>query len=722
MNKTKWIKSKRQLNQLIEHCKTTGYCSLDFETTGFNFKSLSDYILLMGVSFQPGSSWIMGCGHKESPFKKNWEKLFRKFGKEVLENPNIVKVCWNLKFEYKWCMRYDIFMQGRLFDSMLAKYCLDEERPHDLKSFVKNVFTEFSGYEDKLKDDNGEGVDWKNVPYKKLGKYCGIDTDTTLRGMILMEPKLIKQGFYSVFRNMLMMITRVLAEAEYFGILVDRVYLEQLMKEYTIKIAYQNNKLKNDPSVLKYESKYKKYHLQQLIEKVNLEIAAIRKEGKPNADRLIANRETKIKSFLEGKFSKKDSWDHVNFGSPKQIGDFLFASKFGLKLKPHKFTKNKKTGQRTTTPSTDEESLLALKKKDKTGFMTVLLDLRALEKLDSTYIRGMHPHMDQWNRVHAGFKINGTVTGRLSCVNPNLQNIPRGSTAADIKQMFIPPKGYLLVEVDYSQAELRIIAELSGDKAMIEIFRQNQNIHVATACKMNKADYNTVKAILKIAEEIDPKLLELPENKDNLFWIKQKKKAKSLNFSIVYQQGAKATAEDLDCSEDEAKVFQQEWFQAFPECAKYIKQTKRLAHEQEYIKNIFGTKRRLHDINCGVTWKEAEAERQAVNAPVQGASGYFTLFSMVVIREKILRGELPRDIIPVYTVHDSIGYYIKPNIIHKVMPSLVKICDNPETLKYFGFELKRVKMKVSPEVGRNWAILKEYDPWEDYTKWVDSAA
>lgn len=724
MNKTKWIKSKRQLNQLIEHCKTTGYCSLDFETTGFNFKSLTDYILLMGVSFQPGSSWIMGCGHKESPFKKNWEKLFRKFGKEVLENPDIVKVCWNLKFEYKWCMRYDIFMKGRLFDSMLAKYCLDEERPHDLKSFVKNVFTEFSGYEDKLKDDNGEGVDWKNVPYKKLGKYCGIDTDTTLRGMYLMEPKLIKQGFYTVFRNMLMMITRVLAEAEYFGILVDRVYLEQLMKEYTIKIAYQNNKLKNDPSVLKYESKYKKYHLQQLIEKVNLEITAIRKEGKPNAERLIANRDKKIKDFLEGKFSKKDSWDHVNFGSPKQIGDFLFTSKFGLRLKPYKFTKNKKTGQRTTTPSTDEESLLQLKKHDKTGFMTVLLDLRALEKLDSTYITGMHSHLDVWDRVHAGFKINGTVTARLSCVNPNLQNIPRGSTAADIKRMFIPPPGYLLWELDYSQAELRIIAELSQDKAMIEIFKKNYNIHVATACKMNGGLdlYAKVKGILKIAEAMDAKDLELPKNKEYLFWVKQKKKGKSLNFSIVYQQGDDATAETLECSKDEAKQFKAEWFKQFPQVRKWIDKTKRDAHRNEYVYNMFGTKRRLHDINCGIGWKEAEAERQAVNAPVQGASGYFTLLSMIVIREKILRGELPRDLLPVYTVHDSMGYYGKPHYVSKVMPKLIKICDNPDTEKYFGFRLKDVEMKASPEVGKHWAALKDWDPWEDYTKWVDSAA
>ena len=727
-SKLKIITKESEVDELIQHCITTGYASFDFETTGLKFKNPEETLLILGVSFQPGSSWIIPLGHKDSPFKDKWLRIFRKFGKEVIENPNIIKVCWNFKFEYKWCMRYDIFPKGRLFDSMLAKYLLDEESPHDLKSFVKTMFPEFAGYEKNLKGDDNY-VDWKNTDYRDLCKYCGIDCDTTLRGMILMEPKLIKNGFYSMFRNMLMMATRVLAEIEYRGLLVDRKYLEELMKIYDIKVANKQGELKKDPALLKYEKKYRKEHLQQLIDKVRLEIAQIKKDEPKNANVIINNREKKINNITNGILSNKDKWESINFGSPKQIRNFFFESKFGLRLKPFKYTKDKKTGQRTDTPSTDEESLLALAPKDKTGFMAKLLELRGLEKLNSTYITGMHPHLDIWDRIHAGFKIPGTVTGRLSCTNPNLQNIPRGTTAADIKRMFIPPPGYLMLEPDYGQAELRIIAEQSGDEAMIDIFKRNYNIHVATACKLpvpkgtptklkGLKDYEKIKKIIKEGDALGGKELEKPEHEEKLFWVKQKKKGKSLNFSIVYQQGDDATAITLECSKAEAHQFKRDWFKAFPKVEKWIKKQINFAHNHEYVKNIFGTKRRLHDINSGVFWMEAEAERQAVNAPIQGGSGYFTLFSMVIIRDKILRGELPRDLLMTYTVHDSIGFYIKPEDIHFVVPKLEEICNNPQTLKYFGFELKHVRMKISTEVGKHWEGLKDYDEKEDYTKWV----
>lgn len=719
-NRLRIIKKESEVDELIQHCLKTQYCSFDFETTALKYKSPEEYLLILGVSFQPGSSWIIPLGHRDSPFKNNWVKIFRKFGKSIIENPQVVKVCWNLKFEYKWCMRYDIFPKGRLMDSMLAKYLLDEERPHGLKEYVAKMFREFAQYENKLKGDNTDSIDWKNIPYETLCTYCGIDADVTLRAMIIMEPKLIKLRFYSMFRNMMMMLTRVFAEAEYRGILVDRKYLEELMISYAAKIKVTTDSLKNDPALLKYERKNKKFHLAELIKTIQLEIDTIREDDSPNAARLIANREQKIKNFLEGNFNNKEKWEGMNFNSPKQVRHFFFEAKFGLKLKPFKFTKDKNK-QRTETPSTDEESLLALAPKDKTGFMKKLLELRALEKLNGTYIEGMHKHLDQWGRVHAGFRINGTVTGRLSCTDPNLQNIPRGTTAADIKRMFIPPPGYLMWEIDYSQAELRIIAEVSGDEAMIDIFRKNYNIHVATACKMqNKLDqYDKIKQIIKEGEALGGKELEKPEHKEKLFWVKQKKKGKSLNFSIVYQQGSEATAATLECSVEEAKKFQKEWFAAFPRVKKWIDKQKELAHEKEYVTNIFGSKRRLHDINSGIHWMEAEAERQAINAPIQGGSGYFTTFSMVIIREKWLKGELPRDLLMTYSVHDSIGGYIKPKDIHTVIPILEKICNNPETFKYFGFELKHVVMKVSPEIGKHWEGLKDYDPAEDYTKWIN---
>lgn len=712
------ITKESQVDELIQHCLTTGYCSLDFETSALEFYNTDEFLLTLGISFQPHSAWVIPLGHKDSPFKHNWIRIFRKFGKAILENHDVVKVAWNFKYEYKWCMRYDIWCKGILLDAQLAKYLLDEERPHDLKKFVQMMFEEWTGYGDEMKGD--DEVSWRDKPFKKLCRYNGLDSDLTLRGMIIMEPKLIKQGFYSMFRNMMMMVTRVLAEAEYYGFRVDRPYLKNLMVVYEEKIRVATKDMRNDRALLKFEKRYKQEHLRNLVNKVQLEIANLtREDAQANAVK-IRNRENKIKGFYEGIFNNKEKWEPMNFASPPQVRRFFFESKFGLRLKPHKFTKNKDTKQRSETPSTDEESLLALAPKDKTGFMKKLLDLRGLEKLNGTYITGMYQHLDRYDYVHAGFRLNGTVTGRLSCVKPNLQNIPRGTTAGDIKKMFKPPKGFLQWELDYSQAELRLIAEVSKDKAMIDIFKRNYNVHVATGAKMvgKLHMYDKIKAWIKLGEALGGKELEKPEHKRLLYWVKQKKKGKSFNFSIIYQQGDEAIAETLKCSIAEARKFKREWFKAYPQATKWIRRQKERAHKYEYVRNIFGTKRRLHDVNSGVKWQEAEAERQAVNAPIQGGSGYFTLFSMVVIREKQMMGLLPRDFSMRYTVHDSLGGYIRPRDIHTVFPFIEKICNNPETLKYFGFELKHVVMKVSPEAGKTWEGLKDYSPTEDYTKWI----
>jgi DNA polymerase-1 len=280
--------------------------------------------------------------------------------------------------------------------------------------------------------------------------------------------------------------------------------------------------------------------------------------------------------------------------------------------------------------------------------------------------------------------------------------------------MFIPPPGMLLLEVDYSQAELRVVAELAKDKAMIEIFRKNWNIHVATACKINGGIhlYDKVKSILK------------DENhKDWLFWEKQKKRAKTINFGILYGQTEKKLSKELDCTEEEAKEFIQQWYAAYPQVKKWIKKQQQHAHEHGYVMSLFGRKRRLYESiysdRYGVV---LEAERQAVNTPIQGTASDFGLLSQIVIRELKLRGKLPAYMQQVYTVHDSIGYYIKPEDISTVVPEIVRICDNPNTLEYFGFELKDVRMKVSPEIGKTWFDKHDWDPWTDYSSWVKKAA
>jgi len=713
-SRLKIVKNKKILRDLIAYCKQTKYCSFDFETSDTEYINPDSYPLCLGVSFQPGISYVIPLAHKDSPIKKKnrWLYYLRKFGREVLADASIVKVAWNLKFEYNWCLRYNIRLRGRLFDGMLAKYCLDEERPHDLKSQVDRFFPEFSGYEGW-----SEGIKWVDKPLDGLMKYCGIDSDLTLRLMLYFEPKLIKLGFYPLFRNLLMTSLRVLAESEYRGALIDENYLRDLVETYRKKIEESDRKLRSIPEVVKFESRKVIALRKQMIEDVRLEIAAIEREDASN-DReerskltRIKNREKKITNIMAGVYNKKESekLGPINFGSPTQLIDFLFKKKYGLRLPVSKYTQDKKTKQETDTPSTAEDVLEELKKKDKTGFMEQLLAHRGLTKLNSTYVEGMLKNLDRYGRVHTSFFLHGTVTGRLSSREPNLQNIPRDTTASDIKRMFIPPPGYLLLEVDYSQAELRVVAEMAEDEVMIDIFKKNFNIHVATACLVNFGNlkkYDKIKEIIK--DVTHPK---------NIHWEKEKKKGKTVNFGILYGQGAPALAEGLGIPVEEAEEFIKGWLDNYPGVKKWMRNQIRFCEEHEYVKNMFGRKRRLPDINSEYKGFKKKAERDCINAPIQGTASDFALLSQVIIRHEIMKGNLPVDMQQVYTVHDSIGYYIRASDIHWVIPKIIKICANPDTKKYFGFELKHVWMKVSPEVGKHWGELREYDEKVNYKIW-----
>ena len=423
----KIIKIESEVDELIAHCKKTGYCSNDYETTCEKVYEASEYPLILGVAFQSGFSWVIPLGHSESPFKKIWEKVLIKFGKEVIENPDIVKICWNAKFEYKWWKRYGITMQGRVFDGMLAKYLLNEERPSDLKSMVNRYLPEFGGYELNLK-----GRKWAEIPMEELSLYCGIDADATLRLMLFFETKLIKLGFYNLFRNMMMMATRVLAESELHGMKIDKKYLKSLVHSYGEKLDKCDADLRDIKLIKRYEIERTKLARQKLITIVKNEIDDLNDEiNKAKKDKLspkefvafaskrqkrISNLEQKVNDYLQNKFTtKKDlsQFEPLNFNSPKQLIELLFESEEGFKFKVVKYTVDKKTKKETDSPSTDEDVLTQLKPKDKTGFIDLLLTHRELSKLYSTYILGMYEKLSTESIIHTSFLLHGTVTGRL---------------------------------------------------------------------------------------------------------------------------------------------------------------------------------------------------------------------------------------------------------------------------------------------------------------------
>lgn len=703
-NKYKIVSSWDEIKEVVKYCKQTGYCSHDFETNGESFSSSTSFPTIIGISFQPGSSYIIPLGHKDSIFKNQYKKILKYLNDELFSNPQIVKIAWNVAFEHKWLLKYSLDYQGKFWDGMLAKYLLNEERPNDLKSMVRKTFPEFANYEDGV-DKIATRLGWANVPLDILSEYCALDCDLTLRLMLLYEEKLIQHKFYSLFRNLIVPARRVLDECEFRGIDVDAPYLDKLVKDFGNQIEENEIKLRNHKAVRRYNRRRIDERKLALIESVKREIEELEESDKPNKDRLIKTREEKISKYLTGEFvTKKDKKiiEPINFNAPGQLIDFFFKNKHGLRLKIVKYTVDKRTKRPTTTPSTDEEVLELLKQTDKSGFMVQLLHHRYLTKLYSTYMVGIQNKLSENNRIHTSFLIHGTVTGRLSSREPNLQNIPRDTTASMIKKMFIAPKGYSILQVDYSQAELRVMAAVAKEETMLEWFRTGKDIHLAVACKKYKADYDRIE-----------KILDDESNEEHKLWKKRRKQAKTINFGIIYCNGAKKLSQSLSeggdiVTEHEAQLFLDDFDRLFPKIKQYIQKCKSKVKKNGYMRTLFGRKRRLTDIYSPQGFKRAEAERQSVNAPIQGTASDYALFSSVLIREEKEKGKLPKTMEEIFTVHDSLGFVIKDEDIAKAVPVIRKICENPQTKRWFGFELTTVSMKVDFEIGKTWVDLHKY--------------
>ncbi len=495
-----------------------------------------------------------------------------------------------------------------------------------------------------------------------------------------------------------MMQTRVYADSEMMGMGVDKKYLDKIELETRTQIRKNEANLLKMRKVREFQQWRIKKHVEKLIKDTQAEIKKVEEDdSKTDASkaRMIKGREEKISRYIAGNLiTKKEVVGDTNFNSPDQMVDLLFHSSRGFRFKIIKYTKDKLTKQDTKRPSTDEEVLLLLKKKDKTGFITALLKHRELSKLWSTYMVAIQNRLTQNNRIHRSFKIHGTVTGRMSSADPNLHNIPRDNTSSIIKVMYIPPPGHLVLEVDYGQAELRVVAEMANERALIDIFERGFNVHLATACKMLRQmdRYDEVKKILKD-----------PNHKENLYWEKQKKKGKTLNFSILFGQSDEETADQMTADNlemgikeivtlEDAKRFKKEWHREFPAIKPYMEYQEIFCRRHKYVVNLFGRRRNLPDIDSERAGFYNKAVRDAINAPVQGGSSDFAQFACSIIRHKIILGELKLSNNLKYqaqanSVHDSIKFYAEPRFIHKAVPIIESICSQPETLRYFGFEL-----------------------------------
>lgn len=712
------IKSFSQVKRLVKACLKTGIASVDFETNAEGIYNKTFKPTILSVTFQVGSGVsIPLCHHEyENPHWKRWLKYF---GRKVVENPNITKVGWNLKFDLQIFELYGIYVRGTVLDGMLMKYLLNEEKPNDLKSMVRRYLPEHGDYEKAEKFDK---IPWDKKPLEPLCKYGCQDTDYTLRLAMFFESKLIEIGMYPLFRHLIMPASRVLQHAEKTGLYLDRKFNQELLESYKPKIEQATSNCLNLPRVKKFSRWLVQERISKYLASIESELEDLDYHN-PKDARKIASREQKISNIRAGVFTTKKELEltrEVNLGSTIDLPLLLYSEK-GFKFPIIKYTKDKKTNRDTDKPSTDEDTLVELRltvkdpESPKAIFLDNLLELRGLKKMYTTYIEGWHDKVQDDDRIHGQFKIIGTTSGRLSSSEPNLQQIPKTSVDANIKKQLVAPKGKLYMALDYSQAELRIMAHLSGDETYLEAFAKGQDPHLAIAANKYGVSYEEANKAYSDEQHPDYKL-----------WKNRRKQAKQICFGIIYGIQKKLLAVKLSdpkagiiVTPDEAQQQLNEFFQEHPKIKKFMINQEKVLIKHGYIKSLFGRKRRLPQIYSDNEQEAAYAVRLSVNMPCQSAASDMNLFASILNYWKMRQGKLPF-MQETCNVHDATYYLVSPEYINTwVVYEIWETCRNPNTKEYFNFQIDDVSMSMDFVIGRSMAEELPFIPGYDYRKMLE---
>ena len=432
-----------------------------------------------------------------------------------------------------------------------------------------------------------------------------------------------------------------------------------LVYEYACEDADITLQLKN-----KLEPELKKYDCEDLFYNIEMPLMPVLAEMEMNGVCLDTQSLAETSKQFTARMNEIEqriyelAGEHFNIASPKQVGEILFD-----KLKIVEKAKKTKTGQYVTS----EEVLQQLKNKHE--IVADILEHRGLKKLIGTYIDALPKLINpRTGHIHTSFNQTITATGRLSSSDPNLQNIPiRGEDGKEIRKAFIPEPGCLFFSADYSQIELRVMAHLSQDPQMIEVFREGKDLHAATAANIYK----------KPIEEV---------TRD------ERTKSKRANFGIIYGITIFGLAERLDIPREEAKMLIDGYFQTFPQVHDYMEQSKETARQQGYVTTLFGRRRYLPDINSANSVVRGFAERNAINAPIQGTAADIIKVAMIHIFQRFKAEGIRSKMI--LQVHDELNFSVYPEEKEKVERIVIEEMQN-------AFQMQ-VPLVADSGFGDNW--------------------
>ena len=570
----KLIEKEEDIRNLCDFFRTKDFLVLDTETTSTSAIDAE----LVGLSFSVEE-------HKAFyvPIPANREEALRivNIFKPLYEDPKILKVGQNLKYDLEVLRNYDIRLDGPMWDTMIAHYLIQPELRHNM-DYMAEVYLHYKTIHiDELIGPKGKNQrSMRDLSPTLVYEYACEDADITLQLKNKLEPELKNHDCEDLFYKIEMPLMPVLAEMEMNGVCLDTDSLAETSKQFTARM--------NEIEARIYE--------------------------------------------LAG--------EQFNIASPKQVGEILFD-----KLKIVEKAKKTKTGQYVTS----EEVLQQLKNKHE--IVADILEHRGLKKLIGTYIDALpkliNPHT---GHIHTSFNQTITATGRLSSSDPNLQNIPiRGEDGKEIRKAFIPEPGCLFFSADYSQIELRVMAHLSQDPNMIEVFREGKDLHAATAANIYK----------KPIEEV---------TRD------ERTKSKRANFGIIYGITVFGLAERLDIPRDEAKMLIDGYFATFPEVHDYMEKSKEVARKQGYVTTLFGRRRYLPDINSANSVVRGFAERNAINAPIQGTAADIIKVAMIHIFQRFKAEGIKSKMI--LQVHDELNFSVYPEEKEKVEHIVIEEMQN----------------------------------------------
>jgi len=432
-----------------------------------------------------------------------------------------------------------------------------------------------------------------------------------------------------------------------------------------------------EDTILAMEEKVKKTGLWDIFSDIEVPLIPVLAQMKKTGITLDVKYLKTLSKKLHTELSKleksiyKHAGQEFNINSPKQLGEILFD---GLELKP-KNAKKTSGGQRSTKESELE------KLKDEHPIIADLLRYRELQKLVSTYIDNLPEMVGEDGRLHSTLIQTGAATGRMASKDPNLQNIPaRTKEGRAIRKAFVAQEGYRLVAIDYSQIELRIAAILSGDPNLMDIFKRGEDVHKGVALRVFGVNGEDV-----------------TEN--------MRRKAKVINFGILYGMGVNALRTNLgsDTTREAAQEFLNAYFNTFTRLAEYLEETKSFARQHGYTETLFGRRRHFAGITSSVPFIRAQAERMAINAPIQGSQADIVRIAMVKIHTYIEELKLQSDVKMLLQVHDELIFEIKQEKIAATVPTLLEIMTDVLTED----QARGVPILAEIKIGQNWEEMEK---------------